>query len=315
MSTENRRGMANGDAGNDVGADHLAEQGKASENGADGGKHKDAPANILAGGVDQAAAYVPPTPPPRHARTKTLDMKRVRVASSADPRNAPTQKIILPRTPPPGAAAAIPPAVAAGAAAGDAHALQHAAPEIAAAHAHVHAHPQAHAHAHGAAAVPGADAGFEEPPAGVAERAIVDERHRMLQVLVVLLSTVAVLIIGAVIIILRMNRQQQPQAGNTAPTMVLPMQTPPAVQTTAELPLAVPTTAAPQETAAPVLDMDSVPTAAPTGAPAVASTAAPATTPTTKLTGRIPKPPKPETTTTPKPTTTSQDSPIFELPN
>src|SRR5688500_10081706 len=103
MSTEKRRGaMANGDAANDVTADLAPAQ--TSENGADGGAVKGSPTNILAGGVDTAAAYVPPTPPPRHARTKTLDMKRVRVASSADPRNAPTQKIMLPRPPtPPGA--------------------------------------------------------------------------------------------------------------------------------------------------------------------------------------------------------------------
>jgi hypothetical protein len=299
MSTEKRRGaVANGDAANDV---ELAPA-QPAENGADGGAAvKGSPANILAGGVDQAAAYVPPTPPPRHARTKTLDMKRVRVASSADPRNAPTQKIMLPRPPTPPAGAGTP------------------APAV--------AEPVVETPAPPVTAPAGAEPQHVEPAveeAPVVERgAEVDaERHRILQVLVVLLSAVAVLIVGAVVIILRMNRQPTPAPQPTvtavaptgaptgAPTVEPPVA--PTVQATAPPTAEVqpPATATPDPTAdvaptAPVVTTPPVTNTAPTGVVGTPNTG----------TGK-PKPPKPPPTTptATQPQPTSTFSPIFELP-
>jgi hypothetical protein len=293
MSTEKRRGaVVNGDAANDV--DLSPGQG---ESGADGGGAvKGSPTNILAGGVDQAAAYVPPTPPPRHARTKTLDMKRVRVASSADPRNAPTQKIMIPRppTPPAGAGTPQPAAVV--------PVTEPVAPVVSEP---VAAEPRAE------------EPAIEEPP--VAERGaeVVDaERHRILQVLVVLLSAVAVLIVGAVVIILRMNRQPivaPPPTPTAVITQAPPVVEPPVAPTLQPTVAVQPTaTAEPDPTAtADVAPTAPVVTTPPVVTPPVTTTAVGAGT------GRLPKPTKPtkpDATSPSQPPPSSTFSPIFELP-
>lgn len=53
-----------------------------------------APAKIImAGGLDEAKAYIAPTRPAIHPQHATIEMQRVRIAAKADPRNAETEKV------------------------------------------------------------------------------------------------------------------------------------------------------------------------------------------------------------------------------
>ncbi len=298
MSAENGRGTeANGGA---AGAEVPGPAGGSADGGNGSAPNGDgASAMFVTAGVDQASAYVPPTPPPRHARIKTLDMKRVRVASSADPRNAPTQKILLSRvpTPPPGAVQPVSEAKSP-------EGLKPLTPAPAAVVSEPEAAPAE---------------GEKLPPEQAPLASQKDERHRILQALVVLLSAIAVLIVGGVVIILRMNKQQpatvQPSVTASAP--VAPVTQAPVVTETAasaEPAPAVSASALPEPsavTSAPALTESS---AAPSPPLSAASAAQPNTSPT--RTAKPVKTSKPESTTppTPPPTKpTSTISPIFEF--
>lgn len=57
-------------------------------------KEAKAPAAIIvAGGLDEAKAYVPPTLPAAQPKAKTIEVERVRIAKGVDPRQAETQRI------------------------------------------------------------------------------------------------------------------------------------------------------------------------------------------------------------------------------